>query len=93
MKNGPRFKRGSIRKLFSGPLLRRLNRRERQELAEKSAAAQVAAKVKPAGKERRPAFGLEAVEPRLLMSADFLFNPVTNQTLNLSIGGRRRRRP
>jgi hypothetical protein len=80
MKIGRRSKHISAKSFFSGPFLRRLNRREKLELAEKSAAA------KPVVKARRPAFGLETVEPRLLMSADLSYTTL-NDTLTLSIGG------
>ena len=78
MKIGRRSKHVSVKSLFSGPVLRRLNRRERQELAEKSAAAQGPAK------PQRPAFGLESVEPRLLMSVTIPITQ-THDTMTLSI--------
>ena len=80
MKIGRRSKHVPSKGLFSGPLLGRLNRREKQELADKSAAA------KPVAKARRLAFGLETVEPRLLMSAQ-LITSVVNDTITLAIGG------
>ena len=87
MKLGRQAKRGSLKSLLAGPFRDQRNRRERQELQEKSLAPRPAAKGKPADKQRRPAFGLEPVEPRLLMSADFLYNAVSDQTLTLTITG------
>jgi hypothetical protein len=60
--------------------LRRLNHREREELKAKSRAAKMPAK------PRRPMYGLETVEPRLLMSADLSYTTL-NDTMTLSIGG------
>src|ERR1700733_12625088 len=80
MKIGRRSKHVSLKSLFSGPVLRRLNRRERQELAEKSGAAK--APVKP----QRPTFGLESVEPRLLMSVTLPIT-ATHDVMTMSIGG------
>ncbi len=80
MKTGRRSKHSSIKTWLSRPLLSRLNSRERQELEAKSGA--VKAPVKP----RRPTFGLEAVEPRLLMSADLSYATM-NDTLTLSVIG------
>src|SRR5579864_5445060 len=81
MKIGRRSKHISAKSFFSGPFLRRLNRREKLELAEKSAAA------KPVVKARKPAFGLETVEPRLLMSGTPLQYTTMNDVITLSIGG------
>ena len=80
MKLGRRSKHISAKSPLSGSFLRRLNRREKQELAEKSAAAKAVAK------PRRSAFGLETVEPRLLMSAQ-LMTSVVNDTITLAVSG------
>ena len=76
MKIGRRSSQTASKAQATGAVLRRLNRREREELRAKSGAA----------KAPRPSYGLETVEPRLLMSADLSYMTL-NDTLTLSIGG------
>ena len=78
MKIGRRSKRSFFKTSIMGRMLGDLVHRGRREQA-KHAGAQAARKL------RRPAFSLEPVEPRLLMSADISYTPsgVTN-TLNVS---------
>ena len=79
MKFGRRSKRNDNKTPILGQLLSGLNRRERRALAKKNGA------VKPPAKPRRPAFGLELVEPRLLMSVDLSYTQL-NDTVTLSGG-------
>ena len=80
MKIVRRSKQTSSKGAATGPVLSSLNRREREQLRAKSGAARVSAKAP------RPSYGLETVEPRLLMSADLSYTAI-NDTLTLSIGG------
>ena len=80
MKIGRRSSQTGTKGKLMAPSSRRLNRREREELRAKSAAA------KPPAKAARPSYGLETVEPRLLMSADLSYTTL-NDTMTLSIGG------
>ncbi len=76
MKIARRSGQTSAKGKFATPAPRRLNRREREELSAKSRAARAP----------RPSYGLETVEPRLLMSADLSYTTL-NDTMTLSIGG------
>src|SRR6185312_6482498 len=79
MKFGRRAKHLSAKMSLLGDLLQGLNRRGRRELARKGA-------VHPPVRPRRPAFGLEPVEPRLLMSVD-LSGSFGTVSQNLNAGG------
>ena len=80
MKIGRRSGQTATKGTLTGPAFRRLNHREREELQAKSRAAKASAKAP------RPSYGLETVEPRLLMSADLSYTTI-NDTLTLSVGG------
>src|ERR1051326_6484560 len=79
MKFGRRSKRSVSKAPILGQLLSGLNRRERRALAKQNKA------MKSPAKPRRPAFGLEPVEPRLLMSVDLSYTQL-NDTVTLSAG-------
>src|SRR3954468_8245679 len=80
MKFGRRSKRNVSKTPILGQLLSGLNRRDRRALAKKGGAIQSPAK------PRRPVFGLEPVEPRLLMSVDLSY-PTVNDTVTLTATG------
>ena len=80
MKIGRRSSQTASKGMLTPSVSRRLNHREREELRAKSVAAKAAAKAP------RPSYGLETVEPRLLLSADLSYTTL-NDTLTLSVGG------
>jgi hypothetical protein len=80
MKFGRRAKHLSAKMSLLGDLLQGLNRRGRRELARKGA-------VRAPARPRRPAFGLEPVEPRLLMSADLSYSSLAGESMQLTVGG------
>src|ERR1700722_4912725 len=89
MSIGRRSQHTAAKNMPSRTLFSRLNRREREELRAKSGVAQVGAAKAPAktqARAPRPTYGLETIEPRLLMSADLSYTTL-NDTMTLSIGG------
>jgi hypothetical protein len=80
MKVGRRSVRAAAKSTLTGPVSRRLNSRERDEQKAKPDVAKAQAK------PPRPSYGLETVEPRLLMSADLSYTTL-NDTLTLAVGG------
>ncbi len=80
MKVGRRPVRTAAKDNLTTPVSRRLNPREREELKAKPDIAKAQAKAP------RPSYGLETVEPRLLMSADLSYTTL-NDTLTLAVGG------
>jgi hypothetical protein len=80
MKIGRRSSQTASKGTLTGSAFRRLNHRQREELKATTRVAKAAAKAP------RPSYGLETVEPRLLMSADLSYTTL-NDTLTLAVGG------